>query len=221
MFIDKIIVINLDRAKERKTKLIENFNRVGININDVLFLSAFDGESLNNTFERTIHGGSMGRTFAKGEICCTLSHITAIKMAKTLGYKNILILEDDIELCDNFLDRIDDIEKQLPENWDQIYVGAIVSGLGDKVSENIYKIKTDNMMGTHSYLLNSSVYDLVSNKLLGFNTSTDGEFNILHTNNMLNTFIYVPFLTYQYDGYSYITNGDKKMQDMTNKYFKK
>lgn len=219
MFIDKIIVINLDRAKERKTKLIESLNRVGININDVLFLSAFDGESLNNNFERTIHGGSMGRTFAKGEICCTLSHITAIKMAKTLGYSNILILEDDVELSDNFLERIDDIEKQLPENWDQIYVGAIVSDLGDKISENIYKIKFDSMMGTHSYLLNRSAYDLVSNKLLEFNSSTDGEFNILHRNNMLNTFIYVPFLTYQYDGYSYITNGDKQMQNITNKYF--
>jgi GR25 family glycosyltransferase involved in LPS biosynthesis len=221
MFIDKIIVINLDRAKERKTQLVESFNRVGVNSNDVLFLSAFDGEYLNNSFERTILGESMGRTFAKGEICCTLSHIAAIKIAKTLGYKNILVLEDDIELCDDFLSRIDGIENQLPENWDQIYVGAIVSGLSNKISENIYNIKTDSMMGTHSYLLNCSAYDLVSNKLLEFNTSTDGEFNILHTNKMLNTFIYVPFLTYQYDGYSYITNGDKKMKSMTDKYFKK
>lgn len=220
MFIDKIIVINLDRAEERKTKLIESFNRVGINTNEVLFLSAFDGESLNNNFERTIIGEYMGRTFAKGEICCTLSHITAIKIAKTLGYKNILILEDDVELSDNFLEMIDNLEKQLPENWDQIYLGAIVSGLGDKISENIYKINTDSMMGTHSYLLNSSVYDLVSNKLLGFNTSTDGEFNILHINNILNSFIYVPFLTYQYDGYSYISNTNKAMKNMTNKFFK-
>ena len=219
MFIDKIIVINLDRAKERKTKLVESFNSVGVNPNDVLFLSAFDGEYLNNSFERTILGKSMNRTFAKGEICCTLSHITAIKIAKTLGYKNILVLEDDIELCDDFLLRIDNIGNQLPENWDQIYVGAIVSGLGDKISENIYKITTDCMMGTHSYILNNSAYDLVSNKFLEFNTALDGEFNILHTNNMLNTFIYVPFLTYQYDGYSYITNSHKKMKDMTNKYF--
>jgi GR25 family glycosyltransferase involved in LPS biosynthesis len=221
MFIDKIIVINLDRAKERKTKLIESFNRVGVNINDVLFLSGFDNQYLNNSFERTIFGRSMGRTFAKGEICCTLSHITAIKIAKTLGYKNILILEDDIELSDSFLNGIDNIEKQLPKNWDQIYIGGIVSGLGEKKSENIYKIKTDSMMGTHSYLLNNSAYDLVSNNLLGFNTSTDGEFNILHIKNILNTFIYVPFLTYQYDGFSYITNSDKKMQNITNKYFKR
>jgi GR25 family glycosyltransferase involved in LPS biosynthesis len=221
MFIDKIIVINLDKAKERKDRIVESFSRVGIKEGDVLILSAFDGEILNNDFERRIFGNAMDRTFAKGEICCTLSHITAIKMAKALNYKSVLILEDDIELCDNFLERINSLESQLPENWDQIYLGAIVSNLGDKVSENIHRINSDSVMGTHSYILNSSAYDLVSCKLTEFNTSTDGEFNILHANSLLNAYIYIPLLTYQYSGYSYITHGDKDMENMTNKYFNK
>lgn len=221
MFIDKIIVINLDKAQERKNRLIESFNRVGINPDDVLILSAFDGEILNNDFERTIFGGAMDRTFAKGEICCTLSHISAIKMAKSLKYKNVLILEDDIELCDNFLERINSIENQLPDSWDQIYIGAIVHNLGDKISENIYKVNGNSVMGTHSYILNSSSYDLVVKQLTEFNTSTDGEFSILHANNLLNSYIYIPLLTYQYSGHSYITNGNKDMENMTTQYFNK
>ena len=221
MFIDKIIVINLDRAKERKTTLIDNFNKIGLDLNDVFFLSAFDAKILNDSLEKTIYCSSINRTLSKGEICCNLSHVAAIKIAKTLRYKNVLILEDDIELCNNFLEHINNIEKQLPKNWDQIYIGAMVTGLGDKVSENIYNIKTDIPMCTHSYILNNSVYDLVSDQLLGLNSAPDGEFQILHQKNIMNAFIYVPFLTYQYNAYSYITNSHKKMQDMTNKYFKK
>jgi hypothetical protein len=43
MFIDKIIVINLLKAEDRKIKLIQNLNKIGVNENDVLFLPAFDG----------------------------------------------------------------------------------------------------------------------------------------------------------------------------------
>tara|TARA_R100000908_G_C3742952_1_gene139004 strand:+ start:916 stop:1581 length:666 start_codon:yes stop_codon:yes gene_type:complete len=220
MFIDKIIVINLERATERKERLIESFKRVNFDISNVVFLPAFDADILDNFFDRNFFGKAMGRTFAKGELCCTLSHIMAIKMAKTLNYKNILILEDDIELCDDFLDRLNMLGQQLPENWEQIYIGGIINTNGKKISENIFETVGDTMMGTHSYLLNHTVYDLVSNKLLEFNSATDGEYNLLHKSGELKSHIFIPLLTYQYDGYSYITYTDKKMKSMTNKHFK-
>jgi GR25 family glycosyltransferase involved in LPS biosynthesis len=220
MFIDKIIVINLDRAKERKNKLLSSFDRVGIKDGDVLFLSAFDSEFLNNDFDRKIFGVDMGRTFAKGEICCTISHIMAIKIAKSLNYKKILILEDDIEICDEFIDKINNLENQLPKEWDQIYIGAILSTLGEKITENLHTINTDCMLGTHSYLLNETAYDKITNKLLEFNSSTDGEYNILHKKKNIISYIHIPLMTYQYDGYSYITCSDKNMKNMTNKYYK-
>jgi GR25 family glycosyltransferase involved in LPS biosynthesis len=222
MFISKIIVINLERAKERKRKLLESFEKIGIDKNDVLFLPAFDGDILSDSFDRKIRGGLMDRTFAKGELCCTLSHITAIKMAKSLNYKNILILEDDIVLCDDFLNKINNLEKQLPEHWQQIYIGAILDKYGEQISENLYKIISDEtMMATHSYLLNNTVYDLVCDRLLEFNTATDGEYNKLHRENKLEPHVFIPLLTYQYDGYSYISNNNKQMKSMTSNFFKR
>jgi GR25 family glycosyltransferase involved in LPS biosynthesis len=220
MFIEKIIVINLLKCEDRKIKLEENLKRVGISESDVIFLSAFDGDLLNDSFDRKIYGNLMGRTFAKGEISCTLSHITAIKMAKALNYKNVLILEDDIILCDDFVHKINELEKQLPENWQQIYIGAIINSYGEKVSENLYNIVIDdNCMATHSYLLNNTVYDLVSNKLLGFNTATDGEYNSLHREGLLKAHIFIPLLTCQYDGHSYISNTYKNMKMLTSNFF--
>lgn len=219
MFVDKIIVINLDRAIERKKRLLESFKRVGISDDDVLFLSAFDGNILDDFFDRSFFGKSMGRTFAKGELCCTLSHISAIKMAKSLNYESVLILEDDIELCDDFIQKMNDLENHLPSKWGQIYIGAIISEPGDSIGKNLYRIKYDSVLGTHSYILHNSVYDMVSNKLLEFNSSTDGEYNILHKNNIIDAYIHIPLLTYQYDGYSYITYGEKKMEHITKKYF--
>ena len=76
------------------------------------------------------------------------------------------------------------------------------------------------MLGTHSYLLNETAYDKITNKLLEFNSSTDGEYNILHKKKNIISYIHIPLMTYQYDGYSYITCSDKNMKNMTNKYYK-
>ena len=76
-------------------------------------------------------------------------------------------------------------------------------------------------MATHSYLLNNTVYDLVCDRLLEFNTATDGEYNKLHRENKLEAHVFIPLLTYQYDGYSYISNNNKQMKSMTSKFFKR
>ena len=220
MFIDKIIVINLQRAEDRRVRLLETFKRVGIEEKDVLLLPAFDANYMDDYFDRKFHSQAMGRTFAKGELCCTLSHISAIKMAKALNYSNILILEDDIEICDDFLEKIDSLGEQLPENWGQIYIGGILDNIGAKVGENVYEIGSNYIMGTHSYILHNSVYDLVADKLLEFNTATDGEYEIMRNLEMFKTYVYIPLMTYQYDGYSYITNVNKSMKNMTTKFFK-
>ena len=220
MFIEKIIIINLLRCEGRKNKLLESLERVGIKNDKVIFLPAFDSNILPNYFDRKFYSQKMNRTFAKGELCCTLSHISAIKMAKALNYENILILEDDIELCDDFIDRINCLAKQLPKNWGQIYIGAIIDNIGTKISDNLYEVKTNQIMGTHSYLLHKSVYDIVSDKLFEFNSATDGEFEIMHKDGVINAYVYLPLMTYQYDGYSEITHTNKQMENMTNKYFK-
>jgi len=110
MFIDKIIVINLNRSAERKKRLLENLKNINVNLEDVLFLPAYDSHFLNDKLERTLYSDHMNRTFSKAEICCTLSHIFAIKISQSLQYKNILVLEDDVKICSDFFSRLELLE---------------------------------------------------------------------------------------------------------------
>ena len=192
MFLDKIIVINLQRAVKRKENITNSLRKNNIDLNNVIFFPAFDANSLNSFFERSLYSKSMDRTFAKSELCCTLSHISAIKMAKSLQCKNVLILEDDIELCDDFLNRFELLEAQLPKSWQQIYLGAIIDNKITQISQNIYEV--NKLDGTHAYILNSSVFDIVCDEMLKFSSATDGEYNIMRNNGILKSHIFYHFL---------------------------
>jgi len=160
----------------------------------------------------------MNRTFAKGELCCTLSHILAIKLSKAMGYKNVLILEDDVEICDDFLNRLNVLESQLPTDWNQVYIGGMtdLNNL-QHYSNNMYRI--NKLDGTHSYILNHNSFDTVVEQMLSFSSATDGEYEILRMNGKINAYAFIPFFTYQTDNYSYICNEDKDMYGPSHKNF--
>ena len=35
----------------------------------------------------------------------------------------VLVLEDDIEVCENFYDKLDYVMKNIPQNWDLVFLG--------------------------------------------------------------------------------------------------
>ena len=59
-----------------------------------------------------------------GHFACLLSHINAIKLAKSRNYSSIMILEDDVYFCNDFLNKLSNL--MIP-NYDMIYLGGIKS----------------------------------------------------------------------------------------------
>jgi glycosyl transferase family 25 len=78
-FIDKVIYINLDHREDRR-KIMDTFFEKG-----------------NIPTEKIVRFSAIR---AKKGVGCLRSHAGALSMAKENGWKNVLILEDDLEWLD-------------------------------------------------------------------------------------------------------------------------
>ena len=155
---DNIYIINLARRPERKEEMIKKLEQN--NITQYEFIEAIDG-SESNILEQfnKLKSNSNFPIITSGHYACLLSHINAIKKAKENNYLNIMILEDDIIFCGNFIDKIKNIT--IPE-YDMIYLGGISSKI--KIFMNNWG-KVNKIMGAYAYVLNKSIFDDVLEQL--------------------------------------------------------
>ena len=101
-----IHIVNLERRKDRKKKMIENLD--GNNITNYEFFKAFDGSTMVGTY--TLKQLFEGNDFAnnRGVIGCAMSHLTLWKrLLQDDDNDFYLILEDDIEFTDDFSEIFD------------------------------------------------------------------------------------------------------------------
>jgi len=203
---NNIVIINLNRASERKEKISLLLKERNIN---AIFYSAVDGQDFtNSSFILKLdlpHGYRYKDNFKPGEIGCTLSHIGVISMAKALNWDYVIVLEDDINICQDFNLRIEKLFKIVPKDWEHIYLSGTPHHNGT-INHNFLQVvpsvKTDC---THSYIINKNSYDKVIKKLLSMKTTTDDLYNdmILHEKN-LKSYTFYPFVTHSNSSYSYI-----------------
>jgi len=99
-FVNKVIYINLDHREDRRIIMSKFFTDTQIPLEKVIRFPAIKNKN-----------GSLG---------CVESHLGVLKLAKENGWKNILILEDDVEIL-NFEEGYKKLEElvSLPK-WDVI-----------------------------------------------------------------------------------------------------
>lgn len=76
-YIDHILYINLDHRTDRRTEIESELARMNLTEKSERFPGTYVPE--------------------QGILGCTISHLSAIQLAKQRGYKNVLILEDDFQ----------------------------------------------------------------------------------------------------------------------------
>lgn len=112
----KIFVLHYSKLVDRKKHILEQFEREGIV--DYEFIEKYDKEEItceeSNLFDVKKVKPSM--------VSLILKHILAYKMIAE-NYKYALILEDDVILSDNFIEKINNYMSQLPENFDMLFIG--------------------------------------------------------------------------------------------------
>ena len=113
---------------------------------------------------------------------------------------NVLILEDDVILVDNFNERYNEAIKQLPSDWDILYLGFTpILNKEDftKVNDNFVKLN-NYCSGAWAYIINIKHKDLLYN--LPYNCPYDDALKSLQSH--MNCYSFMPFLAYIDNDYS-------------------
>jgi len=205
-----IIILNLERASSRKEIMISQFTKLKMNENfHYYFIPAYDGMNITNfSFNVNIGiGYGIGRKFQKAELAIIMSQIAAIKFAQIMKFDNVIILEDDVILCEDWHKRLDILKEKLPENWEHVYL----SGHSDYIKFNVYDVPTiitsPKMVGAFSYMVNKSAYSKITKFTSSFLTTFDDMIlTMIHQSkiNNLNSFVYFPFMTFHNANESFV-----------------
>ena len=155
-----IHIINLERRKDRKKKMIERLD--ANKVTNYEFFKAFDGSTMVGTItlKKLFQGNDFGNN--RGAIGCAMSHLTLWKQLVHNDDNDFyLILEDDIEFTDDFFEKF----KQVCafEQKDIIFLGYSMAEKernkidisGSTVQLNKLN-KTRYIGGFFSYLINKN-----------------------------------------------------------------
>jgi GR25 family glycosyltransferase involved in LPS biosynthesis len=165
--IDDIWVINLDRAPDRWEHMRKQTARLGDMVHR---FSAMDGKTITERDSLmkegvgkivTVDGNKWDKIINKGAVGCWLSHKRLLQQLANIDRQSDyghLILEDDVQIPEDFLSGHDTwakISKNIPVDWDMVYLGLYPTATGTPIADNIVKLQPlgDAQWGTHAYLV--------------------------------------------------------------------
>ena len=137
----KTYVINLDKRPDR----LFNLN---IPVKWERF-EATDGEIYSNQPKHM-----------KGWMGCHNSHTRLIEKITNENHNLFMIFEDDVELCDDFIYKLEIIINSLPKDWELLFLGGW--NVGEKIQYNEFVDVAKKVYCMHAFIINKSI----SKKLL-------------------------------------------------------
>jgi len=205
----KIFVINLkdDRGKHRRSLTMKEMRKHNLKFK---FYPAIDKNSIK--IEKYPQRFPTQRQLTKGEVALALGHIDLYKKLLSSKDDYWLIMEDDIEMCDNFRESYRKVLQQLPENFDWI---KLEYGARMKTNRNIGKFKIKRykkaVCCTGCYLISRKGAEILIRTNTPVWNASDGAMDIVQINqatsiNNVQSYIVDPCLANQ--------SSNKKIQGM-------
>jgi len=169
---DKIFVINLARRDDRKKQMEEFFIKSKIPQSEYEFVEAYDGleQSILTRYHEIKKLNPSNPIITPGHFACLLSHLKVIQIAKSRGYKSIMVLEDDVNTGEP--DLIAKLHSIMVPDHNMIYLGGIMSKKKNFTTGWAYSNRI-NIMGAYGYILNYSIFDTILSGLEDLNDYID------------------------------------------------
>jgi len=180
----KTYVINLDKRPDRLSEL-----RIPLNWER---FSATDGQKYKYTPEKE-----------RGWRGCHDSHTRLInKIIDDDNSELFMIFEDDVELCDNFIEKMENIINSLPNDWELLFLGGW--NVGEKIKYNQYVNLANKVYCMHAYVFK---YETAKKLLNKFNERIyKVDVLLAELLPQLNAYICEPTIAWQRAGFSNIEN---------------
>ncbi len=126
-YFDKIVVLTLPRLTDRITYI--NKTLEGLNF-EFFFGTDKEKTTIEELKEQGLYSTALYREFYKkpteissGMLCCALGHVSIYEYIIENGFQRTLVLEDDVEPLYKHLSKFPVITKELPEDWELLYLG--------------------------------------------------------------------------------------------------
>ncbi len=152
-FFDRVYVINLPSRSDRRQEMAKELKSAGMpfTLGKVELFSAIRPES-PGSFKSIGYRGAF------------LSHLHVLKKAKTEGLRNVLIMEDDLELRKDFRQYEEIMLQELVDSsWDIVHFGYCWNRSYQDVSLPILQPFLGTVIGAQFYGVNEKVFDELIN----------------------------------------------------------
>ncbi|NRP87790.1 hypothetical protein GFPCMMHI_03710 [Ensifer adhaerens] len=179
----KIFLINLDRATDRLVAMQQKLGSIGLHFERV---AAVDGRAIEfpiQGFDEFAFRFKHGRRRNPAEVGCYLSHIECARRLLASNSKFALILEDDLEFPDDFVELLDAALAQT-EKWDILRLSTVSDGRKFRFSRltegRDLAVALTREKGSGAYIINRRAADWFVDRLmpmqLPFDLALDLEF---------------------------------------------
>jgi GR25 family glycosyltransferase involved in LPS biosynthesis len=231
--VDKVFFINLENRNDRLNKLFKNlyknniFNIERINgiipeinyneYNEINFSNYINNRytdkkffyDTNNNYYNNLHfdwfiNNNPDINHLKGIIGCKMSHVKIIEIAKKRNYKNILIIEDDINFIEKWEYHLINSIKSI-EKYDLLYFTN--THIIPYTQINNYLVKPNNGLQASGYIVNNSLFDYILDNALISGMEIDNFYvKYIQHNNNYKCYSICPNIINQISEYSNIEN---------------
>jgi GR25 family glycosyltransferase involved in LPS biosynthesis len=126
--LDKLFLINLEKRKDRLVHFVKEVTREKIPFEKIDVYKPIDGTTdtyeIPDNYKNLFSNANYMKTKFKNTISSNqLSHYSILKLQIERNYKNIIVFQDDVVLKNGFLNDLENIMNNLPNNYEIIWIG--------------------------------------------------------------------------------------------------
>ena len=205
MNLEKVYICHWKKLNDRKKELLEILKEENIleyEFNEKYDKDNWDIDELKKLHPYAFKPTSSGRYLNNSEISLLLKHYDIIFELSSNNIEYALVLEDDVILCDNFLYHLENCFKELPKDWDLVWVGTCCNLHEPKIGDKLAYRTNRGSRCTHAYLISKSCANKIINNVDRITEAIDHAFNFFIQELKLNNYWIEPPLAIQNPHYT-------------------
>jgi len=198
--IEKIYICHWNKLIERKKILIQSLDQIGLNKYEFVenYIAAeLDEEEISKEYPFIFKPNQKNRYLRKSEISLALKHCWIVKDAFDKNYEDVLILEDDVKLEYDFIERFNYYKSQLPTDWDIAWIGGCCNLHSKNILPNINVYKENSSRCAHAFIISKIGLSKIKNHISDINEAIDWYYNTLILELELKNYWFEPILATQ------------------------